>query len=199
MARPGLEPGTPRFSVVGPKTSNWVETAANQPVHGSRRSPGDSRKLRFFCCRIGHSTWLRCLITSRASPGPLWGPGGWRSALRECARRSPSCTSPFLTARHPTSYRPEAGWRLRQAAYGRSPATGPSAALPAARGARRAQHGVACTRAAARLTRPAASAVKAALEQPRRRGRGPVCASRVGHARRARPRPRRAPRRPAAR
>src|SRR4029453_6127278 len=53
MARPGLEPGTPRFSVVGAEASNWLEAAANRRIPSRRQMRGDCRKLRSFAVDLG--------------------------------------------------------------------------------------------------------------------------------------------------
>jgi hypothetical protein len=53
MARPGLEPGTPRFSVVGAEASNWPEAAANRWVPSRRQMRGDCRKKRSFAVDLG--------------------------------------------------------------------------------------------------------------------------------------------------
>jgi hypothetical protein len=65
MARPGLEPGTPRFSVVGRNLSNSAESPANPA--GSRDGPtrAGCRKLRSFLADSGtrmpfSAQWARC-------------------------------------------------------------------------------------------------------------------------------------------
>jgi hypothetical protein len=50
MARPGLEPGTPRFSVLGRNLSNCPESPATSRVRTSRRSLVDLCKLRSLLC-----------------------------------------------------------------------------------------------------------------------------------------------------
>jgi hypothetical protein len=53
MARPGLEPGTPRFSVVGRNPSNCRESPAMRRLHIIDGCPSDVRKLRSFAASLG--------------------------------------------------------------------------------------------------------------------------------------------------
>jgi hypothetical protein len=53
MARPGLEPGTPRFSVVDQNLSNSGGIRAIQRVLVSDRGGVDVRKLRSFVAGLG--------------------------------------------------------------------------------------------------------------------------------------------------
>ena len=56
MARPGLEPGTPRFSVVEQNLSNNGGIPANVRVRAWRWRRSDSRKLRSFLVDLGTDT-----------------------------------------------------------------------------------------------------------------------------------------------
>ena len=58
MARPGLEPGTPRFSVVGQNVSNSDAIPAVQRVLAIESDRLDVRKLRSFLEGLG--TEMRC-------------------------------------------------------------------------------------------------------------------------------------------
>jgi hypothetical protein len=53
VARPGLEPGTPRFSVVGQKSSNTAESPAFWRFAGRRDQEPDRRKLPSFVADLG--------------------------------------------------------------------------------------------------------------------------------------------------
>jgi hypothetical protein len=53
MARPGLEPGTPGFSVVGQKSSNTAESPAFWRFVGRRDQEPDRRKLPSFVADLG--------------------------------------------------------------------------------------------------------------------------------------------------
>ena len=53
VARPGLEPGTPRFSVVGRNLSNSSEIPAVEQVITTERQRLDAR-IAFFSRRFGH-------------------------------------------------------------------------------------------------------------------------------------------------
>jgi hypothetical protein len=53
MARPGLEPGTPRFSVVAAKLSNSAESPAVWRLLERHDHQRDLRKLRFFVADLG--------------------------------------------------------------------------------------------------------------------------------------------------
>jgi hypothetical protein len=66
MARPGLEPGTPRFSVVGPNLSNWAETPVNKRVSSKYPPAREVRNLRTYAGQLG--TEIRFGTQSR-SPG----------------------------------------------------------------------------------------------------------------------------------
>jgi hypothetical protein len=65
MARPGLEPGTPRFSVVVQNLSNIGGIPANTPVCAGRWRSANRRKLRLFIAGLGTGT------RSGAQSGPL--------------------------------------------------------------------------------------------------------------------------------
>jgi hypothetical protein len=56
MARPGLEPGTPRFSVVGRNLSNSVVIPANMRLLAVERHGLDVRKLHSFLLDLGTET-----------------------------------------------------------------------------------------------------------------------------------------------
>ena len=63
MARPGLEPGTPRFSVVDRNRSNKVESPAIQRVRVVSWRRRESPQFPFFSRGFRHRTPLRCLNT----------------------------------------------------------------------------------------------------------------------------------------
>jgi hypothetical protein len=56
VARPGLEPGTPRFSVVEPNLSNSGGIPANTPFNAGLPRRTDHRKLRSFLANLGTET-----------------------------------------------------------------------------------------------------------------------------------------------
>jgi hypothetical protein len=56
MARPGLEPGTPRFSVVGQNLSNSGGTLQIRQSCGTMAEEADRRKLRSFLADLGNET-----------------------------------------------------------------------------------------------------------------------------------------------
>jgi integrase len=72
VARPGLEPGTPRFSVVGQKSSNSAESPAFWRFLGRRNRGPDRRKLRSFVADLGTRMSLGAQC---AGHGPAAGEG----------------------------------------------------------------------------------------------------------------------------
>jgi hypothetical protein len=131
MAKPGLEPGRPRFSVVRSKRSNSGEFPANKAVYVRRRSG------RMFANSIllppiremeGASSPNptprpeRCEPTLGRGPGlgaerarPAFAPGA--SANRPCGTRSATAHRRTLgphRRRHGPYRRHELGWRARQ-------------------------------------------------------------------------------------
>ena len=59
MARPGLEPGTPRFSDVRPEVLNGAETPANKRVLARNCPEAETRK--FHCLRSGSGDAMRLI------------------------------------------------------------------------------------------------------------------------------------------
>jgi hypothetical protein len=74
VARPGLEPGTPRFSVVRPLTSASVRFAGNSLSLATFRRPAFSRTLRSFPERYGRRRGSSAFSEARAE-------GGYRTSL----------------------------------------------------------------------------------------------------------------------
>ena len=58
MARPGLEPGTPRFSDSRTQLSNWAENRANERVLAEAARGSEVRTLHAFERYVGHETPL---------------------------------------------------------------------------------------------------------------------------------------------
>jgi hypothetical protein len=54
MARPGLEPGTPRFSVLRPNLSNWAESPAIKRLLVGSVKDAEVSYLRTFCAAVGY-------------------------------------------------------------------------------------------------------------------------------------------------
>ena len=73
MARPGLEPGTPRFSVLGPNLSNWAKSVAIKRLLVGSVREAEVSYLRTFALRLG----------TKINFGTQWGHSGgetWRDA-----------------------------------------------------------------------------------------------------------------------
>ena len=68
MARPGLEPGTPRFSVVRSRSSNGAECPGEMRLLRWPRRCGGSRKFRSFLVGSGDE---RCVISQSLACGAL--------------------------------------------------------------------------------------------------------------------------------
>jgi hypothetical protein len=91
MARPGLEPGTPRFSVVDRHPSNSPETPAVSRLLACRAHARDRRKLRLFVADLG----------TRKHFGAQW-PSDRRGSGARAPGRDPSSEP---TARRPAGAR----------------------------------------------------------------------------------------------
>jgi hypothetical protein len=70
MARPGLEPGTPRFSVLGPDLSNWPEIPGKQRVLGLAARRSNSSLFAVFCAGIGYPDRTRYPMRAMRSSLP---------------------------------------------------------------------------------------------------------------------------------
>ena len=77
MARPGLEPGTPRFSVADRNPSNRVESPAIQRESGEGHWTAKARKFHSFLTDSGtqmrFGTQCRSMGRRRSRPRPLLG------------------------------------------------------------------------------------------------------------------------------
>ena len=79
MARPGLEPGTPRFSVLRPNVSNWARSPAIK-----RLLVGASRKQKLAICELLRCSWVpRSVLVPNRRDG--------RDVAR-CERQTPCAT-----------------------------------------------------------------------------------------------------------
>ena len=76
MARPGLEPGTPRFSVAGPNLSNWAESLVPSGFRVRSR-----RRKKSAICRLMPPNWV-----PRSASVPN---GGGREKGRDAALLDP--------------------------------------------------------------------------------------------------------------
>ena len=74
MARPGLEPGTPRFSVVRSLGLNPVDLQGIQPARPISRASGLSRTLRPFGGRYGRWCGPSAFSSGASSAGPEGSP-----------------------------------------------------------------------------------------------------------------------------
>jgi len=97
MARPGLEPGTPRYSVVGRNRSNKVESPAIPRVllrHGRRE---EVRNFHTFLADSGTETHLVPKRLPRPTLNMRWSQGDRRSAanvVELSARKQPDRCTP---------------------------------------------------------------------------------------------------------
>jgi hypothetical protein len=79
MARPGLEPGTPRFSVLGPTLSNWTEIPDKQRVLAQDARQRNSSLFAIFCAAVGYRDRFRY---------PMGGRAVWTLSTRPVGSRS---------------------------------------------------------------------------------------------------------------
>jgi hypothetical protein len=70
MARPGLEPGTPRFSVVRANLSNRAEIPGKQRVRWSVAKRAISCYLRSFALRLGTEVGSGTQCSQASAPDP---------------------------------------------------------------------------------------------------------------------------------
>src|SRR5207247_4330003 len=71
MARPGLEPGTPRFSVVRSLGLNPVDLQGIQPRYADPSSVADFPDFAAVCRTLRQTTRVICLFIGRSPrPGP---------------------------------------------------------------------------------------------------------------------------------
>ena len=99
MARPGLEPGTPRFSVVRPKLSNWAEIPGKHRVLRQVAVRGNRSLSAIFCAAVGYRD-------------QLWYPmrhGGARPAETESVLTEDGALAACTAVAHPRSA--SARWR----------------------------------------------------------------------------------------
>jgi hypothetical protein len=98
MARPGLEPGTPRFSVAVQNRSNQAEMPAYELVCVERAASQRKSQFATFGGAFGHRDRPECLNDSAATRQPAARPGHARSG--ELARVD---ETPDVPAREPQS------------------------------------------------------------------------------------------------
>jgi hypothetical protein len=94
VARPGLEPGTPRFSGAAREESNDPKTPANTPVCARHMNPRYSRYLRAFLSRLGTETarsaqWGAPPTEPALQAAPPTRPGTFRLPLSINEKREP--------------------------------------------------------------------------------------------------------------
>jgi hypothetical protein len=71
MARPGLEPGTPRFSVLRPNLSNWAESPAIKRLLVGSRKEAEAGYLRTFALQLGTQIGFGTQSTPMAATSPV--------------------------------------------------------------------------------------------------------------------------------
>jgi hypothetical protein len=69
MARPGLKPGTPRFSVVAWRAFSGHESPANKLILGAAPSGAQCRYLRTFSARLWDEVGLVPRLRGALEPG----------------------------------------------------------------------------------------------------------------------------------
>jgi len=109
MARPGLEPGTPRFSVVRANLPNWAEIPGKPQVRWSVAKRANSCDLRSFALRLGTEVGAgtQCSQASAPNPRQLSGVAGHRmSATRWLCQPPPAGPARLPNSRASDLHRP---------------------------------------------------------------------------------------------